>query len=273
MSDNPWIMLGAIPATIAVLSIGLLRFAAGKDLGQRLASTGAGIGLLVAYALLRPVSPLAEDRMALLLVGFVAVGAMGDFFFGKVRLLLQTLIIAMPLLAFVWLAGGTLETASTGTMMVFGLAFAAIAIVGFSLSNTDPKRSGTTVLVAMAALGIGLVLLLGGDRVTANVALSTAAVAIGFFAWNWPTQRFPAAGGLLIGVAGPILALGAAAALDGTTNRLGLALIVLVFFAHRMFRLPVFGGRVGRAAEPILLAAVSAIVVLAAVAAASFVGP
>ena len=270
MTDSFWIMLGAIPLGIAFLSIGLLRFAAGKDLGGRIASTGTGIGLLAAYVLVRPSAPLFEDRVALLLVIFLVVGVFGDLLFGKVRILVQTLTIVSPLLAFAWLAVGILESASTGTMVAFALSFAAIAAIGFSLSSADPARTGTTVLVAMAALGIGLVLLLGGDRVTANVALGAAAVALGLFLWNWPVPRFPAGAGLLLGVAGPLLALGAVAALDGNASRLGLVLVALVFFAHKMFRLPAAGGRVGRATEPLLLAAVSAIIVLAAVAATTF---
>ncbi|MEQ8248711.1 MAG: hypothetical protein RID42_13630 [Alphaproteobacteria bacterium] len=271
MTDSFWIMLGAIPLGIALLSIGLLRFAAGKDLGGRIASTGTGIGLLAAYALVRPSAPLFEDRVALLLVVFLMAGVLGDLLFGKIKILVQTMTIVSPLLALAWLASGVLESASTGTMVAFGLSFAAIAGIGFSLSSADPARTGTTILVAMAGLGIGLVLLLGGDRVTANIALGAAAVALGFFLWNWPVPRFLAGAGLLVGVAGPLLALAAAAAIDGSANRLGLALVALVFFADKMFRLPATGGRIGRATEPLLLAAVSAIVVLAAIAATTFI--
>jgi hypothetical protein len=143
----------------------------------------------------------------------------------------------------------------------------AIAVISFSFSDFDQTTTTPIVLLAMAALGIGLVLLLAGEKDVAGVALSASAAVAVYFAWNWPKQRFAGGAGLMIGIAATVLVFGAAATISGAANRLSLAILVLVFFADKVFRLPAFSSRAGKAVEPFVLAAVSGLVVLAAVAA------
>ena len=268
MPENLWVLYGALPAAVAFASVGLIRLISGQALGGRIASTGAGIALLVAYALMRDPLPLLEDRTALLLVALVAVGLVSDLLFANVRLISQTIAIVSPLLAFMWLRCTTLEGATSLYVAVFGVCFVAIAVISFNFSSFEPSSTRPAIMLAMAALGVGLVMLFDGARLSAGISLSAAAAVGGFFLWNWPKQRFAGGNGLLVGVAAALLSLSAAAALAGT-SRLGLALLVLVFFADKIFRLPAFDGSVGRALEPILLAGVCGLIVLAAVAAST----
>lgn len=268
MLDNQWIQFGAIPAVLAFVAVGLIRLVAGPTVGPRIASTGTGIAILAAYALGRNPGDLLADTTFLLIGGLVAVGLVADLLFQPVRPIMRTLIIAAPLLALIWLTnpqiGGTLSIETA----IFGLCFVAIAVITFSFSDFEQTNQTPLVLLAMAALGIGLVLLIAGERLGAGVSLSASAAVAAFFLWNWPKQRFVGGGGLMVGIAAPILLFAGAAAIGGVANRLSLAILILVFFADKVFRLPAFSSPAGKAIEPFVLAGVSALVVLAAVAAA-----
>jgi hypothetical protein len=268
MLDNQWIQFGAVPAVLAFAAVGLIRLVAGSTIGPKIASSGTGIAVLITLAVDQDPATLLDDPLLLVMIGLVVAGLTADLLFQGVRPLMRTLVIAAPLLALLWMAnpqiGGplSLETA------LFGACFVAIAVILFSFSDFEPTNMTPVVLLAMAALGIGLVLLIAGERFGAGVSLSASAAVAAFFVWNWPQQRFAAGGGLMIGIAALVLLFAAAAVIGGAANRLSIAMPILVFFADKVFRLPAFTSRAGRAIVPFVLAAVSGIVVLAAVAAA-----
>jgi len=268
MLDNQWIQFGAVPAVLAFTAIGLIRLVAGPTIGPKIASTGAGIAVLVASVIGRDPATLLDDPLLLILGGLVAAGLVADLLFQSVRPLMKTLIIAAPLLALLWMAdpqiGGTLSLETA----LFGACFVAIAVILFSFSDFEPTNVTPVVLLVMAALGIGLVLLLAGERFGAGISLSASAAVAAFFLWNWPKQRFAVGGGLMIGIAAMVLLFASAAVIAGAANRLSLAILILVFFADKVFRLPAFSSRAGRAVAPFVLAGVSGLVVLAAFAAA-----
>jgi len=267
MLDNQWIQFGAIPAVLALAAIGLVRLVAGPAVGPKIASTGTGIAILISYALGRDPNALWGDPLFLLIGGLVVIGLVADLLFQSVRPLMRTLIIAAPLFALIWLTNPHIGGTFTVETAIFGLCFVAIAVISFSFSDFEQTNITPVVLLAMASLGIGLVLLLAGEKDVAGVALSASAAVAAYFAWNWPKQRFVGGAGLMIGVAATVLVFAAAATISGAANRLSLAILVLVFFADKIFRLPTFSTRAGKAVEPFVLAGVSALVVLAAVAA------
>ena len=268
MLDHQWIQFGAVPAVLAFAAVGLIRLVVGPTIGPKIASSGASVAALISFAIGRGSVTLLDDPLFLIMSSLVASGLVADLLFQSVRPLMRTLIIAAPLLALLWMAnpqiGGplNLETA------LFGACFVAIAVILFNFSDFEPTNVTPVVLLAMAALGIGLVLLLAGEQFGAGVSLSASAAVAAFFLWNFPKQRFAVGGGLMIGVAALPLLFASAAVIDGAANRLSLAILILVFFANKVFRLPVFSSRAGRAVAPFVLAGVSGIVVLAAIAAA-----
>jgi hypothetical protein len=266
--ENPWIQFGALPAIVAFAAAGILRLAGGPSLGPRIASTGAGIALLVSYGLTLDLQqPINFDRTTIILLGAVALGAVGDLTAPDLRPLRRTLIIVAPLLALIWLRGTAFETGGLLQASLFGACFVAVAVITFSFSDFEAGNATPAILLAMAGLGIGLVLFYSGERGTAGMALSAAAAAAGFFLWNWPGPRLANGLGLHIGITTPLLTTAAVAAIEGSASRFGLALMILVFFADKIFRLPAVGGRAGHVVQPLLLAAVCGLIVLAAVAA------
>jgi hypothetical protein len=268
MLDNQWIQFGAIPAVLAFAAIGLIRLVAGPTTGPKIASTGAGIAVLISFAVGRDPATLLDDPLFLIMGGLVAVGLVADLLFQGVRPLMRTLIIAAPLLALLWMTNPQIGGPLTLESALFGACFVAISVILFSFSDFEPTNVAPVVLLAMAALGIGLVLLLAGERLGAGVSLSASAVVAAFFLWNWPKQRFAVGGGLMIGIAALVLLFASAAVIGGAANRLSLAILILVFFADKVFRLPAFSSRAGQVVAPFVLAGVSGLVVLAAVAAA-----
>lgn len=269
MLQDPWIQLAALPAIIAFASAGILRIAGGGTLGPRFACSGAGIALLAGLLLTWPAEDLISGRRVLVIAAAVAVGLLADLLVADLTALRRALVIVGPLLALIALRGSAFDAQGVVEMALFGGSFIALAVIAFSFSDFEPSNPTPAVLVGMAGLGIGLVLQFGGQPLEGSLALSAAAGVAGFFLWNWPVQRFANGAGLLIGVTTPLLALAATAAIEGTASRVALLLLVLIFFADKVFRLPTFSGRVGQALRPLILAAVCGLVVLAAVAVAT----
>ncbi len=266
--EDPWIQFGAVPAVIAFVATGILRFASGAAIGPRIASSGAAIALAVAFGLTIEPGTCTFSRTAAVIAAALVAGLVTDLVAADLRVLRRTLVIVAPLLALIWLRGAAFDATGTVPAILFGVAFIAIAVIAFSFSDFESGNSTPAILLAMAGLGIGLVLFFSGERVQGGLALSAAAGTGAFFLWNWPAQRLSNGAGLMIGVMAPLLAIAAGAAIEGTASRLGMALVILVFFADKVFRLPSLGGRTGRLVQPVLLASVCGLVVLAAVAAA-----
>jgi len=268
--EDPWIQFGALPALVAFVATGILRFAAGAALGPKIACSGAALAFVVGFGLTIDPDSFTFDRTAMVLAAALALGLVTDLVFADIRALRRTLVIVAPLLALIWLRGAAFDASGTVPAILFGASFVAIAVIAYSFSDFEPTDAAPPVLLAMAALGIGLVLFYSGARLEGGLALGAAAATAGFFLWNWPGHRFANGAGLMIGIMAPLLSIAAGALIEGSASRLGLALIVLVFFADKVFRLPSVGGRAGRLIQPVLLAAVCGLVVLAAVAAATW---
>ena len=268
MLDHHWIQFGAVPAILAFAAVGIIRFVAGPTIGPRIASSGVSIAVLMSVTIGSGSVTLLNDRLFLIMSALVALGLVADVLFHSVRPLMRTLFIAAPLLALLWMTNPQLSGPLLLETALFGACFVAIAVILFSFSDFEPTNATPVVLLAMAALGIGLVLLLAGEQFGGGVSLSASGAVAAFFLWNFPKQRFAVGGGLMIGVAALLLLLASAAVIEGAANRLSLAILTLVFFADKIFRLPVFSSRAGRAVAPFVLAGVSGIVVLAAIAAA-----
>jgi hypothetical protein len=159
---------------------------------------------------------------------------------------------------YAWLAWPQIERVETWWILG-GLELAGLAIVlrSADLATLDLRA---TVMVLVAALGLGGIVVNSGSLAIAQLGFALAAAVGGFALWNWPTARYRFGAAALLGAVMPLLALAALALLLTETPPWALAPLVLVFFADLVSRrLPPRNGRWQEVLAPVYLALIAAV--------------
>lgn len=262
---NPAVQSGLLPLILAVVlclaarALGA-RWAAGAAVGAAyLASHLATLGLPP----LPPVS--AQQKLLYVVLALLALGIALDSMHAR-RPLRLSLAAAAPVAALLWLAFPLLlRGPSAGVWLA--LAGAALGAVVVMVRLERQMEEGVTMPVTLvaAAVGTGVVALLGGSASILQLALAVAAATGGYLLTNWPRQRQPVGSALLaLGALVPVLA--GQLLLFTKTPPLAVALLLPIVFADAL------AGRapVPAALRPVLLGALCLMPFLMAVAAAWF---
>ena len=238
--DSLWPWRGAALGLVAALAwAGLLRLLRRPDL----AALGAGIGLAAGVVLTLggvAASPRQlPERLALLLLGGVALGLLLALAGGEGRRgLLIGLGAGAGVLAGAWWVGGAplaLPDLQRATVTLLGLAvlFAALLPV-----LTGPWQAAAAAALLLA--GLWMTAPVGPWLVLAAVALG-AALGAAVAGPAWPVAaRLPVALGLGVLIAGPVLARGGAADWTAAAGPVAALWVVPVLVE----RIPGIGGRI-----------------------------
>lgn len=253
-AGHPWGPL-LVPFLVAAVGAGVVRLIGGPGRGAALAGLALPLGFLAAWLLMRGV-PGWPPRSAAAQVPFVAligllVGAAVTAASAK-RGVVLAVAAAFALLA-VWSALGWPRGGGWQPLLKAALLAGIWLVALVRLEGRPAKEPVAAVMLAMLALGIGVVAATAGDAL-ARPAFALAAATAGFLAWNW-FGGAPFLGSALLGGGGAAMALAGAVALGGRASPLALAVLLLILFADgTASRLPSGSGLVRQAVQPLLLA-------------------
>ena len=121
----------------------------------------------------------------------------------------------------------------------------------------------------VAALGLGAIAIFGAAPELGQISFGLATALGGFALWNWPVNRYPFGGALLLGAGGALIALAFVLVLYSETSPIALAILLLCFFADvaaKRVKLP--AGKFGDALRPFVLIGLALVPALAAIAVA-----
>lgn len=245
-----------LPFLVAAAAAGLSRLAGGPGRGVALAGIAVPAGFLAAWLVLRGLPPL-PPRGSLAQVPYVALAGL---LVGSICVLLSirrgallAVVVGFSVLA-VWAALGFATGWSWLPALKAAALLAAWLLVLLRLEGRAAKEPTAPVMLAMLAVGIGVVALVAGEPLWARLGFAMAAAAAGFLAWSW-AAGFPFLLPAVLGGAGGTMALGGAAAVSGALPWPALAVLLLVPFADgTAARLPSGSGLVRRLLQPLLLA-------------------
>ncbi len=234
LADPDLIVAFWLPLVFAALAALIARLFGSR--GAALASAGAGVGFVLAYAIILHnwgvPAPLAEHKPLYLALLGLLIGCVLDSenLGGRFR---RPLVVLLGLLAVLWIAAPALLDSRAGPErnLVIGYLIAAAFVL---VRTTHVAGSALTppLQLFVAALGVAAVAVTADAEAHAKLALGLGAATLGFVAWNWPTVRFIPGAALTLGVGLPLLALGGEAALYEDGNPWALGLLLLVFFSE-----------------------------------------
>ncbi|WP_448191377.1 hypothetical protein [Azospirillum sp. sgz301742] len=268
---NPAVQSGLLPLALSVALCLLAR------LGGARWATGAAVGVayLVSHVLtlgLPPLPPVsAQQKLLYVAVGFLALGIALDATAAR-RAVRLAAVAAAPVAALVWLTLPLLLRGWSAEVWL-GLAGAVLGTIVVMLRLERRLEDGgvgngltVPVTIVAAAVGTGVVALLGGSASILQLALAVATATGGFLLINWPHQRQAVGAALLLGLGGLVPVLAGQLVLYTKTPPLAVALLLPIVFADSLAeRMPV------RAAlRPVLLGALCLVPFALAVAAAWF---
>ena len=215
-----------------------------------------------------PTSPL--DQIAILgLAGFVLGGFVE--LEGYNQWPRRGLIIVAPMVGLIWVIARTKEF----DLAIADRNFAVFIFLGVFIAGIRTSRGKGSALMAptflMAAAG-GLFVLswINGNFDLAKISAVIGVSIGGFFAWNWPTYRYPPGAALVAGAATSLAAVAGILVLDGHTSGTSVAILGLIFFSDWLAGFVSFGGgQVARAMRPVLVIAVATSIVAVAAAVGS----
>lgn len=263
---NPAVQAVIVPFIAAAFAAGILRLLGGSARGVAIAGAAVGIGLLAGH-----VAQFGEPQMIprassqkIFHITAVAtfVGMVVDLaFFG--RSVRQFLAVAGAVVAALWIAENRLGSADA--VFVVTLILGIFVGAGVLLRLEQANRAGLDgiAVLAMAALGLGVVALLANSASVASLAFALAAGCAGFAVWNWPVSRWPAGASVLFAGGIAWVALAIVALLFTHASPIALAATAGAFLADPIVR------RLGLAgagwARPVAIAVAAAIPVLAGI--------
>ena len=256
------------PLLAALVLTGILRFAFGARLGPLLAGGAIGIAFSAGYVLRLglPDFPPAAALQKLLFVALIGVGLgfIADIL-GAVEKFRLPMTLVWPALIVAWLGWREMLDYSSeiGVTMAVSWAFGTLIIIRLT-GQPEEAKSAPALMLLFAAIGLGILALLGGSAGIAQLAAGLASAVAGYLLWNWPRARYPLSAMGALGGGGVLLGLAVNLGLFAeSASRPALALLILVFVAPPLAqRLPL--GRHG-AFGPMVLGIVAAIAIAIAV--------
>ncbi|WP_431858418.1 hypothetical protein [Azospirillum sp.] len=262
---NPAVQSGLLPLVLA-----LVLCLAARPLRLRWgAAVAMGVAYLASHLItlgLPPLPPVsAQQKLLYVAVGLLALGVALDAAHARQAPRVAVMALA-PVAALVWLALPVLMRG--GAMLTWlELAGTALGAVVFMARLERQADKGVTLPVTLvaAAVGTGVVALLGGSASILQLALAVAAATGGYLLANWPRQRQPV-GVAVLGLAALVPVLAGQLLLFTKASPLAVALLLPIVFADALAdRAPV-----PAALRPVLLGALCLVPFLLAVAAAWF---
>jgi hypothetical protein len=234
---DPLIAHLAVPAIAALIASVLFRLIAGP--GNRLASFGIPVGIIVAYAIAPgwPWSPptAALDQIAWLVVGGALAGLAVDLS-TRGHLLATVLALLWPALAIAYFVGFDWPAADGRTLYRYGEASLVLGLVMARMEQLRDTGQATPVLGAVIALGLAALAWVAGSVGGAMFGVSLAAAALGWILCNWPNARLPFGTSGLLGWGGAVAAFGAYLALRSDINGFWVAIVLLAVAVDPMAR-------------------------------------
>ena len=124
-------------------------------------------------------------------------------------------------------------------------------------------------MLAMAALGLGIVAWIAGAEVERGLGIGLAAAFAGFLLWNWPRARFDFGYALMLGGGAALFATGQRLAAGPGTLAPAMILLMFVFFADSVsWRLRRGSDVAWRVLHPLVIAGLALLPAILAAAAA-----
>jgi len=272
-----------LPLAVSFALAGLFRLVFGPR-GRVIASAAIPLSALMVHLILAGlpgVPPTAAEKIAWLTMAGIAIGLVLDLV-RVPRSLSWLAVIVWPAVVIAWICIETLLAVPRLPGMGPDGAFRSLVLIALLLgfwvaASTVLSRLESAggfdaaIMLAVAAAGLGFVLLHSGLTRLGVPALALASATGGFLLWNLGRTRFPLGDAAILGGGTLLLAIGASFAhsADSAVALVILALLVLVFFADRSARrVPLGAGRAGASAAPLVLAGLAAVPALAAIAVA-----
>jgi len=272
-----------LPLALSFALAGLFRLVFGPR-GRVIASAAIPLSALTVHLILAGLPglpPTTGDKIAWLTMAGIAIGLVLDLV-RVPRSLSWLALILWPAVVIAWICVETVlavpHLPETGPDGAFRSLVLIALLLGFwiaastALSRLESAGGfDAAIMTAVAAAGLGFILLHSGLPRLGVPALALASATGGFLLWNLGRTRFPFEAAAILGGGTFLLALCAsfARSADNAVAFVILALLILVFFADRSARrVPLGAGRAGRLAAPLVLAGVSAVPALAAIAVA-----
>lgn len=281
---DPAVQTGLVPFVLALALAAL----AGAFGAGRIAGLALGIGFLAAYALFEGVAsfpPPAAKQKLFYLVAFGAGAGLAIDLLNRPVWLSRAAVVAFPLGCALWFAwrrlGGSMDLGFAASLLGLWAGGALLLLCLDRLGQTQGAVPAGIVLVA-AALGAAGVSMLGASITLALSAGAVAAAAGGLTLWSYAVwiaggRAGPFGAAAVLGGGGALVALAGVMVLyTPGIGKVPLALLLLCLFAdqaaQRIGQGAGLGGALGRAAGPIVLAALAAVPALAAVGLAYLMG-
>ncbi len=286
--SDPAVQTGLVPFALA-LALAALAGALGVG---RVASLALGIGFLSAYALFEGVAPFpppAAKQKLFYLVAFGVVAGLAIDLLNRPAWLSRAAVVAFPLACALWFAwrrlGGSMELGDLGfAASLLGL-WAGGALLLFRLDRVGQAQGAVPagILLIAAALGAFGVSILGASITLALSAGAAAAAAGGLTLWGYLVwivkgRASPFGAAAVLGGGGALVALAGIMVLyTPGIGKIPLVLLLLCLFADQAAQtigqgIGLGGSALGRAAGPIVLAALAAVPALAAIGLAYLMG-
>ena len=264
-----------IPALLGFFLTGAIRLANGRERGPLVASAAVGLTFTSVYFIIVGIPPHPPVGSLDKLVYGVAASVVIGFLLDSLRLPPFTRWLLFPAGAAVlicWLEAPGIENAGIWAWAGLGAMWLSGIATLWRLERERHNGINPTIMILIAALGLAAVAIVGGAVEIAHLAIALATALFGFTVWNWPTNIYPYGASVLMGAGGSLFLLAWIAAMHFHDVSLpALIVLLLIFFADIAARHMNLGeSRAGRAAAPIVLAAVCCVPALAAVAIAYF---
>ncbi|MGD9537036.1 MAG: hypothetical protein AB7P52_04700 [Alphaproteobacteria bacterium] len=268
---NPLVQSVLIPVLGGFLLTGAIRFANGPSRGPLVAGASVALGFLIGYGLILNLPPLppvsANQKLAYVVAAGLVLGFLLDFL-RRPPFWRELVYVAGTAAALYWIAKPP-SGADAWTLLGLIALWLAVLILGYRLEKGRAAVLVPCVQLLIAALGLGVIALFGRSASLAQLSFGLATALGGFMLWNWPVARYPFGAALLLGAGGALAATAYVLALYSETSLIAMAILLLCFFtefAAKRVKLP--AGKLGEALRPIVLAGITLIPALAAVAVA-----
>lgn len=267
---NPAVQSGLLPLVLGVVLCLLVRLTGVRWAAPWTTGLAVGAAYLTSHVLtlgLPPLPPVsAQQKLLYVAAGFLALGIALDATAAR-RPVRLTVVTVAPVAALVWMGWPLLLRVGSAAVWL-GLVASALgaALVMARLERRLEDGLTVPVTIVAAAVGTGVVALLGGSASILQLALAIATAIGGFLLINWPHQRQDVGAALLLGLGGLVPVLAGQLVLYTKTPPLAVALLLPIAFADSLAeRVPV-----PNALRPVLLGALCLVPFLLAVAAAWF---
>lgn len=274
---DPLIRLVVAPLLFSAVLTGAIRFAGRVGAGRRAAGASVAIAFVWLCALLLglPEFPPAADGSAIVyaVAAGLLIGAAFDLADGHtptVDVAAWAIGIGFPVAASWWLAGAP-PLVDTGAAPLTNATLTAVAwlIAELRLRRLAEDSRIGTVMLAMAALGLGSVAWIAGAEVERGLGIGLAAAFAGFLVWNWPRARFAFGYALMLGGGAALFATAQRLATGPGTLAPALILLMFVFFADSVsWRFRRGSDAAWRVLHPLVIAGLALLPVILAAAAA-----